>query len=345
MADLLATSQNFLMSIAMMIGGALLALVGRFLNYSGDPFLPQSIAGVSEQLLAQGVISPDTSAAQKEVLAKQVRLRMAWLIMGVGIGIAIPSGGMAAAALAVTKSSDSFDGVFNITQVELFLIGGLLGMAVGYYLSMRRGAVVAAATATHPRLSHRSALDYYSLVLWLAMLVFYGFVATLEYVTASQSPPVTFSALGASRQWPGNILGIALALVTLAVPIVGLICAQWIACMPGPRIENDPIRTERFTNFLRARAITMLLGSSVLIGFTFFSLATANIPFNAHSGLLGALNTAVHEISGTVYALLFFAIFAFAFIGMLSARMGGRLTGWWWQRRPERRERAAAGEV
>jgi hypothetical protein len=340
------------MAIGIMAVGALLALGGR---YRAIPYVlssRSSIEGMSKRLTEWGVITVDTDAELQSTLARQAQLLMARLAIGMGLGIAIASGIVAALAAAVTNQPDSldmatsFDGLFAAFLIESFFIGVLFGLVGGYSSITRRAAALGPRDSAQSPRSRHSVLDYYSIALWLATLVFYGVIAIVESVAATESGPIMFSALGATHRWSGAAVGATEATVTLAVPIIALVGAHWIAHSPGPAVEVDPIRSALFASFLRAKGIALLLGFPLMFGFSILLLVKLNFPNDAHVGLSGAINSIVDEapfglIIG-VYDLLYIASMVFVTIGAATSRMGGRLTGWWWQPWPERREQTAA---
>jgi hypothetical protein len=178
------------------------------------------------------------SAAQIETPARQMFVQLAWLLTGAGTVMPFASVGLTVFALTVSDASDLFDGFFAIAVTGSFMISFPVGALGSHLLSMRQRADSTTSDTPHLLTSHQSLLEYSSAALWLVSLVFYGFVATLEYTIASQAPNVTFNALGMGRVWPATAIGATEALVTLAIPLIAMICAQLIARLPTPRLEQ-----------------------------------------------------------------------------------------------------------
>jgi hypothetical protein len=296
---------------------------------------------VSANLTEWGVLSLAEGETQRAMLLRKTSQLGGSFATGVGAGAMLAFAGMACVeALFRGLLGDSSGPSMSAITSGFFVM--LIAMLVASVAGYARGArVLASATGPiyrpQPR---RSVWEYCSPIVWLGAVVLYALIAALQLTVAAQASDLTFRWMGSSQHWPALALGEAQALGAIAVPIVALLCALGFARSPVQINTESRALAQRFADYFRTRMISWALWAPLPMGALGLEFALLDIPYNAHSGILGAINALLAPapmLALALYAALFFIFMP----GITTGRLGGRLTGWWWQRWPDRRERAA----
>ena len=309
---------------------------GRWCSRSGRRLL-------SANLTEWGVLSLAEGETQRAMLLRTTTQLGGWFVTG-----ALAGGTLALASMACVEalfrglSGDSLGpSTSAITSgFYVMLIAMLVASVAGYAIGAQ---VLARATEPIYRLQlRRSVWEYCSPIVWLGAVVLYALIAALQLTVAAQASDLTFRWMGSSQHWPALALGEAQALGAIAVPIVALLCAVWFARSPVQINTESQVLAQRFADYFRTRMISWALWAPLPMGALGLESALLDIPYNAHTGILGAINAL--PAPAPMLALALYAALIFVFIpGITNGRLGGRLTGWWWQSWPERRD-LAAGE-
>lgn len=340
-----APGNSIWQSVTLTILDVLAALYGRYVASGGGRYLRRHIATVADQIRSQWYLASDMTMERRAALVRQSCAHVGWISMGIGVALATLAGGLVTFALTVSNATDSFDTIFSLFVIVALLLAMLLGATGGHFAALRWSATETPLDSAEVAQTSNSVLYYSSLVLWLLIGLFYGFVALLAYIVALQSPPVIFNALGTTHLWSAHALGIVEALLIVAIPLVALLCAQRIARSPLPRGDLGSDDGGAYARFLRWRSITFMLAVMMVCGWNLLQMIQGAIPYDSDTGLFGFVrNVAFGSTGALIQEFFWIGVMIFAFSGFMTGRLGGRLTGWWWQPRPTPQDRPAIGE-